>query len=233
MGCTHGREVTAADPSLQKDARGYETERTATNDLLLFKGYKRSETSEGVSAMGVSIHVGDFPDSDDDGAVLLAVMDAKPRDEPRAAEPKPWRQKTAGINSAETDRMAKEIHPSTTTTRDNSHQGILLPSDRADVDSLVESIQRRRQTDRCSEGIGQGSVVSNSMHRDMDQYDMLLERMLADEDQLLRILIARQRKIAPSTDLFLEQLRFRLRWRPQDIGPNDIPNALPCKYCSS
>ena len=57
----------------------------------------------------------------------------------------------------------------------------------------------------------------------------LLEKMIGDEAQLGRILVARKYEMDASVSLFLEQLRFRAKWKPSSIQPEDIPNALPCK----
>ena len=59
--------------------------------------------------------------------------------------------------------------------------------------------------------------------------NQLLEKMLNDEAQLDRILIARKYEMDACLSLFFEQFRFRAKWKPQSIQPEDIPNALPCK----
>jgi len=48
-----------------------------------------------------------------------------------------------------------------------------------------------------------------------------------DDDQLIRILKARNHDIPQTTELFLEQVRFRTKWQPRSISPASIPNALP------
>ena len=57
----------------------------------------------------------------------------------------------------------------------------------------------------------------------------LLEKLLRDEAQLDRILVARKYEMDACVSLFFEQFRFRAKWKPQSIQPEDIPNALPCK----
>lgn len=65
----------------------------------------------------------------------------------------------------------------------------------------------------------------------VDKNDFLQakETLFADTPQLERILIARKDNMEDAVALFFEQVRFRARWKPRDIGPKDIPNALPCK----
>ena len=58
-------------------------------------------------------------------------------------------------------------------------------------------------------------------------YEFTLE---SDHDALRRIQIARNGDIELSTDLFFEQIRWRARWRPNDITLDQIPNALTCKF---
>ena len=51
------------------------------------------------------------------------------------------------------------------------------------------------------------------------------QKLLADEKQLERILIARKYNAEKSLDLFLDQVRFRTK--VPTVLPSDIPNALP------
>lgn len=60
-------------------------------------------------------------------------------------------------------------------------------------------------------------------------YESILE---SGHDVLRRILIARNNDIELSTSMFFEQIRWRARWRPNDISLDQIPNALPCKCFS-
>lgn len=60
-------------------------------------------------------------------------------------------------------------------------------------------------------------------------YQLTLE---SDHDALRRILIARNNDMELSTSMFFEQIRWRARWRPNDISLDQIPNALPCKCFS-
>lgn len=54
--------------------------------------------------------------------------------------------------------------------------------------------------------------------------------MMKNTAQLKRILVARKHRQQACVDLFLEQVRFRARWKPMELEPHDIPNALPCEY---
>ena len=54
--------------------------------------------------------------------------------------------------------------------------------------------------------------------------------LLQDEAHLERILVARKHDETQCLELFLEQVRFRARYRPLDIDPLSISNALPCKF---
>jgi hypothetical protein len=76
----------------------------------------------------------------------------------------------------------------------------------------------------------ESSTVGNASREDSAG---LLEKMLADQPQLVRILIARKYRMEACVSLFFEQLRFRARWRPEGLQPEDIPNALPCKWKSN
>lgn len=73
------------------------------------------------------------------------------------------------------------------------------------------------------------TISGGDNNPDRELYTSLLEKLLGDRPQLLRILIARKYNMEDSVSLLLEQLRFRARWKPQSIQPEDIPNALQCK----
>lgn len=53
------------------------------------------------------------------------------------------------------------------------------------------------------------------------------QTLISDDSHLERILVARKHDEILSTDLFLEQVRFRARYRPTEIDPSSIPTALP------
>lgn len=74
------------------------------------------------------------------------------------------------------------------------------------------------------------SGIPHSEEKEPPSANQLLEKMLGDEAQLERILIARKYEMEACVSLFFEQFRFRAKWKPQSIQPEDIPNALPCKY---
>lgn len=64
-------------------------------------------------------------------------------------------------------------------------------------------------------------------------YDNLAElaqqttkELLNDDFHLLRVLIARKYDMKLSTDLFIEQVKWRTKWQPKDIDPSTIPCAL-------
>lgn len=52
------------------------------------------------------------------------------------------------------------------------------------------------------------------------------EELYNDDSHLQRILVARKFDETQSTDLFFEQIRFRARYKPTEIDPSSIPNAL-------
>lgn len=56
---------------------------------------------------------------------------------------------------------------------------------------------------------------------------MICEQTLKDEKQLERLLIARKYHGEKTADMFLEQVRFRAKYKPSSIDPATIPNALP------
>ncbi len=64
---------------------------------------------------------------------------------------------------------------------------------------------------------------------DRELCDNLLEKLVGDRSQLVRILMARKYDIDACVSLVLEQVRFRARWKPHGIQLEDIPNAVPCK----
>ena len=69
----------------------------------------------------------------------------------------------------------------------------------------------------------QETVGSDNAKEAMKLYMELLQ----DEAHLERILVARKYDETLSTDLFFEQVRFRARYRPTEIDPKSMPNALP------
>lgn len=62
-----------------------------------------------------------------------------------------------------------------------------------------------------------------------DDFLEVFYNLKADKPQLQRILIARNYEMEACADLFFEQLRFRARWKPQTILPEDISKVLACK----
>lgn len=99
----------------------------------------------------------------------------------------------------------------------------LVEEDQPDEEAVEElkSIVRKAWDDE-----PESTTIGNNCREDCAA---LLEKMLADRPQLIRILIARKYQMEACMSLFFEQLRFRARWKPESIQPEDIPNALPCK----
>jgi hypothetical protein len=117
--------------------------------------------------------------------------------------------KVSAISDVTVEGRQDISSPSTSSTQE----------DVAVEETLVKSIHQRWRKDSAS-------IIGNN---DKRQCQLVLETLLADKEQLERILIARKYKLDQSTDLFFEQVRFRARWKPQSIRPQDIPNALPCE----
>lgn len=75
------------------------------------------------------------------------------------------------------------------------------------------------------------------LEQDRSEAKLICSEMLKDNSQLDRLLIARKHDTQATVDLFFEQVRFRARYRPSEIHPETIPNALPsgawrlCGYC--
>lgn len=61
---------------------------------------------------------------------------------------------------------------------------------------------------------------------DRQEAKRICDAMLSDDPQLDRLLVARKHLAQPTVDLFFEQVRFRARYRPTEIMPSSIPNAL-------
>lgn len=91
----------------------------------------------------------------------------------------------------------------------------------AAIEELIGCVQKAWEKDEKSS--------SKAITTTDDGVAFLFEKMLADRALLNRILVARKNKMEDCVDLFFEQLRFRIRWKPESIQPEDIPNALPCK----
>jgi hypothetical protein len=72
-------------------------------------------------------------------------------------------------------------------------------------------------------------ILKKEKHNSEESTDSYTQ-MLADKDQLERILIARKYELGPSVDLVWEQVRFQARWKPDQIQPKDTSTALACKY---
>lgn len=89
---------------------------------------------------------------------------------------------------------------------------------------LLESVAQRIQKHNCSNRTFWQEHVGN---RNADEAELVYEHMVKDVDQLNRILVARKHDLKASTDLFLEQVKFRAKWRPLEITPASIPDALP------
>jgi len=53
--------------------------------------------------------------------------------------------------------------------------------------------------------------------------------LLNNDAHMLRILIARKHNVKLSTDLFIEQVKWRAKWQPQKIDHIMIPHALKCR----
>lgn len=60
-----------------------------------------------------------------------------------------------------------------------------------------------------------------------NECETMMKEILRDRNQLCRILHARKHDLESSTRMFWEQVRFRNRWRPKEIEPSHLPNALP------
>jgi CRAL/TRIO domain len=61
---------------------------------------------------------------------------------------------------------------------------------------------------------------------DREEAKRICDAMLNDDPHLDRLLVARKYGAQATIDLFFEQVRFRARYRPTDIAPSSIPNAL-------
>lgn len=94
----------------------------------------------------------------------------------------------------------------------------------ADVELLVDHATELWKTD------GSSVIKNTSRPNDKEECQRVFDDMILDRAQLHRILVARNYLLEAATDLFFEQVRFRARWKPKEIQPSDIPNALPCKY---
>lgn len=92
--------------------------------------------------------------------------------------------------------------------------------DETAVDDLIKAVKQAWDEDHLA-------VCRNVNHMDCEEE---MEKLLADKPQLARILVARKYQIDESVSLFFEQIRFRAKWKPLHVQPEDIPNALPCKY---
>lgn len=105
----------------------------------------------------------------------------------------------------------------------------IAPSDQKDLDSLRTSIQAAiDKTDFWTKWQEEhGPEIS------LDECKQTLKKLLVDDANMLRILIARKRDIAVSTKLFFEQVKWRAKWQPETIDTGSIPTALKCEFFAS
>lgn len=177
--------------------------------ITSIKKFHRTETSEGISCAALSLHTGSFPSCPggatknlDDEILVVPLV----------------------IESSKKQRLAHQVSALSDVPVEGEQPGVVCSpcsstGEATSVETLVKSINELWLQDP-------SLVIGNN---DAAQCREVMETLLADKEQLHRILVARKYTINLSTNLFFEQLRFRTRWEPENIGPQDIPNALPCK----
>lgn len=99
----------------------------------------------------------------------------------------------------------------------------ILSKDDPAVEDLVKAIKQAWQED------DKDAPTSLCRNVSREECAQELEKLLQDRAQLVRILVARKHHMDACVSLFFEQVRFRVKWKPQSIQPEEIPNALPCK----
>lgn len=103
----------------------------------------------------------------------------------------------------------------------------------------MKSIGRTELVELVRQRIADDSFWDNEIQLEQDRPEAkrICVSMLEDEAQLDRLLIARKNDAQATVDLLFEQVRFRARYRPSEIHPATIPNALPsgawrlCGHC--
>ena len=101
------------------------------------------------------------------------------------------------------------------------------------------AIDRAKLVEMLQERISSDSFWDDEVEAEQDRLEAnrVCLDMLKDSAQLDRLLVARKHEAQATVDLFFEQVRFRARYRPSEIHPSTIPNALPsgawrlCGYC--
>ncbi|CAJ1959891.1 unnamed protein product [Cylindrotheca closterium] len=171
-------------------------------------------TTTGVSVSSLSLLSGSFPlNYNDDGNVIQILSTVQVPFEMRSstitvANEKPTMLQTCRVSSlSDVDDTAKEYEDEV---------------ENIDIASFAEHLNQQWQSDP-------QSMVQTASSRPLNLEDckLVVQQMMADPKHLQRILIARKYDLQDSASLFFEQVRFRARWKPQEIKPKDIPNALP------
>eukprot|EP00980_Cylindrotheca_fusiformis_P012830 scaffold3168_cov54-Cylindrotheca_fusiformis.AAC.1 len=167
-----------------------------------------------VSVASKSLLSGDFPD-DDDSACSTSYCSNKNA----AAIP------SMVVSSSESGGsecpMCRQISTLSVNEMELEDDGII--DDLADVNMLAEhaKLEVTKNPSRI-EGRAAPTISEDAKQA--------FRELIQDREQLERILIARKHQLEAATDLLLEQVRFRARWKPAEIKSSDIPNALPCEY---
>ena len=98
------------------------------------------------------------------------------------------------------------------------------------ITQLRESVRRRIEMSKIYEGDAEYDYWEDCVGpKHAEEAMKVCETLLHDEAHLDRILVARKHDETQSVDLFFEQVKFRAKYRPLDLGPESIPTALPCK----
>jgi hypothetical protein len=151
-----------------------------------------------------SLHTGVIPATSSSSSSSSTITDGGGDDED--IQEVPLVQKAVPFQTASTTTLTDEEEDETTSDDD----------DTADLKkTFIDAILRGKQEQQQFED---------------DNEESYFRRLLADGDQLERILISRKYELGPSVDLFWEQVRFRDRWKPDQIRPADISTALSCEF---
>jgi hypothetical protein len=103
----------------------------------------------------------------------------------------------------------------------------------------MESISRTKLVELVRQRISDDTFWDNEIQSEHDRPEAkrICASILEDEAQLNRLLVARKHDARATVDLLFEQVKFRARYRPSEIHPSTIPNALPsgawrlCGHC--
>mmetsp|Transcript_37496 Transcript_37496/g.90912 ORF Transcript_37496/g.90912 Transcript_37496/m.90912 type:complete len:380 (-) Transcript_37496:185-1324(-) len=190
----------------------------SNSNSQLSKSSALGTTTAGVSVSSQSLLSGSFPlnfeDNDDDDAIQI-----------HSRIQVPFEIVSSSTTSTHERKPTLQTHVSSLSVDITAREEEDEQEEKIDVVSFAQHLKQQWQID--PQSMIQTTTSSGRTPLNLEDCKLVVRQMTADPKHLQRILIARKYNLQDSTSLFFEQVRFRARWKPQEIQPNDIPNALP------